>query len=320
MKAINWTYVAVIHDDDAYGREAVQQLLSVSTRKYTCFPEVFPIDPHLSTDEMFQQLLTNIKSLQNRTNHVSGIALFGGSRLSETTLEVVNELFRNDSNFEVPKILTSEGFWSVEKARSEILNITKGMFLATPPRRKIDEIYDYWKQQLMDINAIIDDGYLSNVYNEVKQCDLNINGTNCVPLSDEEIELNFPQPFSVQYAVQAALIMAKAIRGVYDKVCNTQMQTQTCLQALLNEPKQSFLNEMDSQTIDFDADFGTFRLNAYKKDPALIVSYSKTSSEPQIPDTFSSYDVYNKRTCNDDADQFCLVKVGFFYLCLKSSF
>ena len=309
MQKINWTYVAIIHDDDAYGREAVTQLLSPSGPKYTCFPEVFPIATWLSTEELSRQLRTNIESLQTRTNPVRGIAIIGSSRLSETTLKVINELYQNDSNFEVPKILTSEAYWSVEKTSSELLNVTKGSFLATPPRIKIQEIYNYWKQQLSDIQQIMSSTYLSDVYHTIKHCNWDEPGISCNPLSLEEIDLNFPQPFTVQYAVQAALIMAKAIKGVHDKVCNNGVSGSACIQALLDEHKQSFLSEMNSQTVDFDADFGGFRLDAYKKDPALIIHFSNKSSDPEIPDQFSSYDIYNKRTCEENEDMFCLVKV-----------
>ena len=307
MQQLNWTYVAIFHDDDTYGREAAQQLLSGC--KYTCFPEVIPVDPQLAADEKYRYLENKLLSLQTRTNSVTGIVLFGGYRLGETALQVINDLFRNSSQYVVPKILASEGFWSVERDRSDLLNITKGMFLATPPRYKIEEIEEYWEHDLLgNLSTVMESVYLTDVYNSLKACDINVNGTDCEPLSEEEVEMNFPQPIVLQYAVQAALVIAKTIKGVKDKVCNGIGVS--CLQALIDEPKYSFIKEMDSE-VDFDGNFGSFRLDVYKSaDPALIITFSNSSSEPHYGKELSPYNIYNKQICQDGSGNVCLEEVS----------
>lgn len=309
MQQVNWTYVAIIHDDDTYGREAVGQLLTTSGQRYTCFPEVFPVDPHLHTDQMYQQIKSNVESLQMRTVPISGIVLFGGNRLGKTVLKVINDVYRTNSTYEVPKLLASEGFWSVEQEQIDINNVTKGLYMATPPIRKTEEFESYWMDNLLgNITAVTENEYLSDVYRLVKNCNLIDKATICESLIPEEIEENFPQPYVVQYAVQAAFSIARAIKGVYDSLgCSVA----NCRQRLLEEPKSRYLEflENTNNTVDFDEDFA-IRLDVFKLEPKLELNFTDQSSDPfyTVPAVLS-YAVYNKQTCKSNVDKLCMEKV-----------
>ena len=318
MQQVNWTYVAIIHDDDSYGREAVDQLLSTSGQRYTCFPEVFPVDPQLTSDQMHQQIKRNLESLQMRIVPISGIVLFGGNRLGTTVLEVINDIYRSNSSYEVPKILASEGFWSVEQERIDINNVTKGLYMTTPPIRKIEEFEKYWMDKLLgNITAVAENKYLSDVYRLVKNCNLTDKATICDSLTHEEIEVNFPQPYVVQYAVQAAFSIARAIKGVYNSLGGCPGVN--CRQLLLAEPKSHYLEilENSENTVDFDEDFsgtkGSLRLDVFKLEPKLELNFTVLSSDPvyTLPAVLS-YAVYNKQTCKDNVDKLCMERVFDF--------
>ena len=316
MQQVNWTYVAIIHDDDTYGREAVDQLLSTSGQRYTCFPEVFPVDPQLTTDQMYQQIKRNVESLHTRSIPISGIVLFGGNRLGKTLLDVINDIYRPNSTYEVPKILASEGYWSVEQERLDINNVTKGLFMATPPIRKIEEFEefeDYWMNNLLgNITAITENKYLSDVYGLVKNCDLSDQATVCAALTREEVEVNFPQPYVVQYAVQAAFAIARAIKGVYDSLSCSGIN---CQQLMVDQPKSRYLEFLENaeNTVDFDNDFAPFRLEVFKLEPKLELNFTVKSSDPvyTVPAVLS-YAVYNKQICKDNADKLCMEEVCIF--------
>ena len=318
MQQVNWTYVAIIHDDDSYGREAVDQLLSTSGQRYTCFPEVFPVDPQLTSDQMRQQIKRNLESLQMRIVPISGLVLFGGNRLGTAVLEVINDIYRSNSSYEVPKILASEGFWSVEQERIDINNVTKGLYMTSPPIRKIREFEEYWMDNLLgNITAVSDNKYLADVYRLVKNCNLTDKATICDSLTHEEIEVNFPQPYVVQYAVQAAFSIARAIKGVYNSIVGCPGVN--CRQFLLAEPKSHYLEilENSENTVDFDEDFGDLRLDVFKLEPKLELNFTVLSSDPvyTLPAVLS-YAVYNKHTCKDNVDKLCMERVTYlmFYL------
>ena len=308
MQQVNWTYVAIIHDDDTYGREAVDHLLSTSGQRYTCFPEVFPVDPQLPTDQMYQQIKRNVESLQTRPVPISGIVLFGGNRLGKMLLEVINGIYRPNSTYEVPKILASEGYWSVEQERLDINNVTKGLFMATPPIRKIEEFEKQWMDLLGNITAITENQYLSDVYKLLKNCDLADQATVCAALTNAEVIVNFPQPYVVQYAVQAAFSIARAIKGVYDSLSCSGIN---CQQLMVDQPKSRYLEFLENaeNTVDFDNHFA-FRLNVFNQEPKLELNFTVKSSDPvyTVPAVLS-YAVYNKQICKDNADKLCMEEV-----------
>ncbi|XP_053408222.1 uncharacterized protein LOC123559795 isoform X1 [Mercenaria mercenaria] len=308
IEALNWTYMAIIYDDDAYGQGGKDELLNRSRGLDVCFPAMIPVDA-LHYNRL--KLETDIKDKVIAAEvPINGILVFGSSVLADLVLVATETVLEETPNASRPVFLFSEAGGYIQGHHT---NVSKGAFVLSPPRRIIESFQDEWTTIFTDTTRLYQEiesnTWIRDVYNSSFNCKLadRKDDNNCSPLSESEFKSAVPDSVYNQYAIQAAMVISAVVKNIYKKKCPNQLAACDSFTDTYETPRYEFVKELSQiSQINFD-DFSSFRLKEFQS-PDLTVSFGD-SCEIRFPDVFPVYEVYNHQIlCN--TGPYCLVKVA----------
>ena len=301
--------MAIIYENDSYGVSGVTELLKIIKSKDVCFPFKVAIDPSETQDSVAQILDSHLNSLMIQSK-ISGLLVFGSLKLGTAVMKATEVFLQNNPNVSNPVFLFAE---SSSYFTGQFRGVSKGAFVLSPPRRTVQEFLDYWTSIFTDdaslYSAIAGNPYIKILYESTFKCQVADNRIdyNCPSLT-KEVVLDTLQPSLYnQYAIQAAMTVAKVVKEVHRLECGTSLAP--CEQ-LYTLPRQRFIDVLDNLVVKFDDDF-TLRLDAFKE-PDLQLTFDG-STDVSLPPGFTAYEVYNHQRCATNIADFCFVKVGNKY-------
>ncbi|XP_060570167.1 metabotropic glutamate receptor 7-like [Ruditapes philippinarum] len=207
MEALNWTYMAIIYDDDSYGRGGKDELLLQSKGLDVCFPVLIAVNTTYNNEI---ELETDIKDkIIGADVPISGVLVFGSSFLADLVLIVTEKVVKNNKNVVHPVFLFSEAGGYIQ-GRHE--NISKGAFVLSPPKRVISSFQEHWTQIFTDTSKLYQEiesnSLIREVYTEI---------FNCTPADTKEINTcrqltkpEFVEGFSLRFFKNAFKILVFA--------------------------------------------------------------------------------------------------------------
>lgn len=310
LEALNWTYMAIIYDDDSYGRGGKEELLEKSKGLDVCFPVLIPVE---TTNSNVIKLATDIRDkIISAEVPISGVLVFGSSFLADLVLVSTEKVVRSNANMEPPVFLFSEAGGYIQGRHT---NISKGAFVLSPPRRTISSFQEEWTNIFTDTSRLYQEiksnALLRDVYSESFNCTLaeTQDKNTCRQLTKREFEETVPISVYNQYAIQTTLVFANVIKNVFERTCPNK---DICPKILDTHetPRDEFMKELSAiPEINFD-NFGSFRDIEEFRDPDLIVNFL-TSSEINLLGDFPQYEVYSHQICPGEIERTCLIKVSY---------
>ncbi|KAL5010124.1 hypothetical protein ScPMuIL_012429 [Solemya velum] len=297
MKTIGWNYVAIIHEDDMYGRKGAYELKTLAEGQNICIPEVhaLPIGQYGAVSvDLLKQIIMNLTI--NRRASIGGIIFFGSRKTVNTLLQVVKTL--SDSITEVPAFIFSEAV-NLHPLDSQTIAVGKGSYTVTPPKYNITDYRYYWVNLLQSRTDLLAESesnpWLLDLHEKVAGCRLTTNSTVCGGLSREQAEKTYTDSVYTPFAMKAAYTMAKVMKVAAELNC-VALNTE-CLSSSLK--KSDLLEVIQDIPVDFSVEFGVDTLGS-------IQSFDERGNV-QVAAGFPSYEVYNYQDCGD---LFCFKKIG----------
>ena len=309
VQDLDWTYIAIIYENDTYGVSGVNELLASIQSKDVCFPYRIQVDPSETQESLIQILDSHLNSLLVDSK-ISGLLVFGSLKLGTAVMKATEILLQNNPNISNPVFLFAEGS---SYFTNQFRGVSKGAFVLSPPRRTVEKFQEYWTSIFTNIhtlyNTITENPYIKTLYESSFNCTLadSSGNHNCPSLTTEEVLDTLKPSLYNQYAIQAAMTVAKVVKVVHEAECGTQ----TNCEKLYVVPRQTYIDVLDNLIVKFDDDF-TLRLDAFK-DPDLQVTFNG-ATDVLLPSGFSAYEVYNHQKCATGSPEFCFKKVSRYYV------
>lgn len=308
MQEKDWTYLAIIHSNNSYGRGGVAKLLAEEARAKICYPEVIAVDGQAEVnvshfEDVLREHVYRTGSIQRPP--INGILVFGTFALAKTVLEAAQIIATsNDTASDIkPTFLLSEASGYLEGDQNPM---ALGVYILSPNRRSMAEYRNHLKRVITQDLHSENNTYFKQMYEQTTNC--SFAQSSCSPLETTQYDASFPDSVYNQYAIQAAFVTAKAIERVRSKVCDG-VNAATCISIFQNtsaSPRSLFIKALREQPINFDLEFGNLRLETYKSEN-VILGFSDTGDPVVSPvDTVHQYEIYNHQACQSHP---CLKKV-----------
>lgn len=305
VQDLDWTYMAIIYENDTYGNNGVKDLLSSITSRDVCFPYKISVNPLDAQESLVQTLDADLRRIVFDAN-ITGLLVFGSTKLATAVMKATEIIKNNTSEFTIPVFLFSEASSYLE---GTFRGVSKGAFAVSPPRKSVQEFDKHWIDIFTDLdilyNTIPSNVYIKQLYETTFECSLadSKENHNCSTLSREEVGKMLRPSLYNQYAIQAAMTVSKVAKEIYEAECPSAPNCDE----LYIVPRKRFIDVLNTLTIKFDDDF-SLRLDAFKDPVDLEISFNG-KSDATLPSGYPVYAVYNHQKCNADPSVFCFEEV-----------
>ena len=305
VQELNWTYMAIIYDNDSYGINGVSELVSSIRSNDVCFPYKIAIHPSVTNEALVQNLEAHLNDIIV-DSRISGVLVFGSQTLGMAVLNATGNFMDSNPNFTSPVFLFSE---SSSYFDGEFERISRGAFAMSPPRRDVQEFTEHWVSLFKDVNKLYSSNmFIKSVYESVFSCQLAASSTNhnCSVLDRATILEKLKPSLYNQYAIQATMLIAKAVKEVHKAECGEH--TTRC-DKLMTVSRQIFIDVFNHLNVNLYYEFSSFRINAFRN-PDLIVNFNG-SADAMLEAGYLEYEVYNHQKCqtSDASKGYCFAQV-----------
>ncbi|KAL4223695.1 hypothetical protein ACF0H5_017163 [Mactra antiquata] len=303
MLSLRWNRIAVVYEDDVYGRDGVDILKSRAESENICVSYVNGIDVRggININDI-NGILDDITIGKETQPAVGGVVLIGATPTVRAILNAMQGL----SISPLPILMLSEGIdlnSNVFKPHGVVMSKAKGTLLLSPPYSEIVEFTRHWTSIFTDAtkytSEIQSNPWLKDVYQEMN-C---LNECPYEALPENQVTSFFAeQPLYVHYAVRGAHALVKSIVNLQKTYC--PLQNGLCSNFMNTFRTGDVVKQLKGINIDFNTDFA-WRLN----DPLPAFSIDESGEVTHATDS-ASYELYNFRSVVDHGSEFHIQKVG----------
>ncbi|XP_071088499.1 uncharacterized protein [Haliotis cracherodii] len=303
MKSLEWNYIAIVYDNDTYGREGAESLKSAAERQGICVPVYVSISPGSGSEEQrkrFQSIGDKLE--QESESPVLGLAFFGHAETAKTMFDFLDIKLSNFQMIVSESIGESESY--LMKSDGSVYPLAKGLLTPSPPYYDVTLFKSHWQSIHTDATAMLEsiqnNDWLLKYMEQVSGCSL-ANATDVRLTCLQQSTASVPRiSIYTNYALMAAAAFAKTYKTLYERKCPQQMGICKELEDYIAN-KAKFTEEMASVEVNSAAEFSElspFRLKFGFKNGEIL--YKESGN-------YSTYIVYNYQKCNTG---FCNVQVA----------
>ena len=316
MKKLSWNRIAILYENDTYGRDGALSLHKQSPEHLMCVSKLRPISVSNKGDVSLEQMNTVLDEIMLQNPVVEGVVLFASKQVAQKVLIAVeNKGVTNVPLFILPESVGVQD--DVFRLHGSIMEKTKGSLSVSLPYTEITSFTDYWMSLVTNMTMFAEKAgsnpWLNDVFAAVTNCE-RVPVSSCDPLTTEQAKLKFPvQPLHVKYVILAVHTMVKVLQQVYNDLCPNN--SPNCLSEFKNKFKPyMMIDRMKDLTINFGTDFNS----AVTTEPLTSSQYQVTfgnMSEPMSTSDHDIYHVYNYQKSSDvgNENDFNLLKVCMFF-------
>ncbi|KAK7473400.1 hypothetical protein BaRGS_00035373, partial [Batillaria attramentaria] len=230
LEQLDWNYVAIVYDEDDYGRSAATELRRLAEDRQICVPvfESMPID---TSSEAFNSRANHIAEEMKSTENglVRGMVILGGRR---TTRQLIRKLA---SQVNYVNLILSEAIGlqptALQMAGGQVITIARGALLTSPQYFDLPEFRTFWNQMWTDQAAFASQAekipWLRSYFQEMAGCDGE--GLNCwTSTSSQRAELLVPSSRAGEglslyswYELKAVAVMASLLKQLHLRECGS---------------------------------------------------------------------------------------------------
>ena len=307
VQELNWTYMAIIYDNDSYGINGVSELVSSIRSNDVCFPYKIAIHPSVTNEALVQNLEAHLNDIII-DSRISGVLVFGSLTLGMAVLNATDNLRDLHSNFTSPVFLFSE---SSSYFDGDFERVSRGAFAMSPPRKDVQEFTEHWVSLFANVSKLnSSNSFIKSVYESVFSCKLAASSTNdsCSVFDRATILEKLKPSLYNQYAIQATMLIAKAVKEVHKAECGPHP---TRCDKLTTVSRQKFIDVFNHLNMNFYDEFLRLRIIAFRN-PALIVKFNG-SADAILDAGYSKYEVYNHQKCQASSagEGYCFAQVKY---------
>lgn len=225
MMQLQWNRIAIIYEDDLYGRDASARLISRAKQESICVSTARGIDVHSGIIiKEVSNVLTEIVVGTGTRPSIHGIVYIGSTSLSRTIFLTLGKFGVSS----VPIVMLSEGInmdtTVFKQYAGGVISEAKGSLVFAPPYREVSEFSIHWKDIFTNASYFEEEStsnpWLVDVFYAVTNCE----ERDCafIALTDAQYNAVFKtQPLYVQYAILAAHALVKATTELQEGVCSS---------------------------------------------------------------------------------------------------
>ncbi|KAK7473848.1 hypothetical protein BaRGS_00034899, partial [Batillaria attramentaria] len=289
---IKWNYVAIVYDDDAYGRQAATRLRALAQDRHICVPlfEALPLD-HTSEvfDDRVKVITQQVTASTESDSRVKGIVFIGGAVTAKEFVERVDRSF--------VRFIFSEGLGLQGSVLKDVTR-GKGALTASPPYLPLPEFKVYWSE-MWNNRTLFSAEAARNPWLD----SFDKQQTKCQQLPLDEACLGDTSQWLTEfYELKAVAVFVALLEKLHADACGN---SGLCpgLKALLNR-RSEILQTLQENVLDIDigrnfpSSFGTFQ--------GQTVAHNNSGEIVDQNQNGSVYDVYNFQECT--GNKFCFRK------------
>ncbi|XP_053381789.1 uncharacterized protein LOC123540239 [Mercenaria mercenaria] len=308
MKELEWNRIAIIFEDDTYGREASTRLTLRAKQESICISmdSGIPVNNGVSANDI-STLLNNIIYGSTNSPSINGIVYIGSSTFARSIFISLD----NTGFSAVPIVMLSEGInmqTSVFKSHNGFARpAAKGSLVLAPSYLEVTEFADHWKAIFTNKTYFekesVTNPWLIDLYHEITECEKR----NCefAVLTESEFGAAFgAQPLYVQYSILAAHALVKGIKELQEKHCPTPGFCDTFKTEFRTGDLLENIKDID---IDMSTDF-QWKLDSLS---SRKLQLTENNTDDVIkPNGQSNYQVFNYRTAHEVSSEFVLKRIS----------
>ncbi|KAK7473847.1 hypothetical protein BaRGS_00034898, partial [Batillaria attramentaria] len=306
---IKWNYVAIVYDDDAYGRQAATQLKALAQDRDICVP-VFAALPLDIKDTSFTEKVNSIRDDIDGggTSVIKGVVFIG----SVTSANKFVDLLDEQLNF--ARFVFSEGIGLQSSPLVDSSNqpfvLTKGAFAASPPYLPFPEVRNFWatiwENRTVFLSEARQNQWLANLYKQETNCQ-SIDNNQCWQnnLGTAASLGSTSQWLFEYYQVKAVAIFAHALKILHSDKCGGARGLCDSLKNALRNNRRQIQDTLESMNVRLEAQFPSITA-AFEGQRS--VRFDDRGEVVNSGQSDSLYDVYNFRRCQGNT--FCFHQVG----------
>ncbi|XP_076467886.1 uncharacterized protein LOC143298802 [Babylonia areolata] len=307
---LQWNYVAIIYDDDDYGRSAATELRQLAEQKQLCIP-VFAGLPTDTTSSQYaikaNQIASELKSAENGL--VRGVVILGAAATTRSLLATLGQ------HVSYVTLVLSEAV-ALHRAtlltpNGRVADLARGTMVTTPPYLDIPEVTalwtELWSNNSVFGNHVTTNPWLGEYFHQLVGCSYNASGCwdgasaqRTGLLATEGGKLNL----FVSYQVKATAVMAALLKQLHDSTCGTSARG-VCsqLQQQLAQ-RQDVLDTLRHVTLNLSV----FSSMSSAFSSMTSVTFNDTTGDVVTEQSEEDYTVFNFR--QDDGGNFNFIQIG----------
>ena len=298
--------MAIIYDNDSYGINGVSELVASIRSNDVCFPYKIAIHPSVTNEALVQNLEAHLSDIII-DSRISGVLVFGSLTLGTAVLNATGNFMDSNPNFTSPVFLFSE---SSSYFDGDFERVSRGAFAMSPPRKDVQEFTEHWVSLFANVSKLnSSNSFIKSVYESIFSCQLAASSTNdsCSVFDRATILEKLKPSLYNQYAIQATMLIAKAVKEVHKAECGEH--TRRC-DKLMTVSRQKFIDVFNHLNINFYDEF-RLRIIAFGN-PALKVNFNG-SADAILDAGYSKYEVYNHQKCQASSSDegYCFAQVKY---------
>ncbi|XP_070198220.1 uncharacterized protein [Littorina saxatilis] len=306
LQQLGWNYFSIVYDNDAYGREAAQQLRDLASQRDLCVPsfESLPLD--YRSKDFVSAADVIIDRIRGGTSSIIKGVVFIGS--ATTAREFISRLATRVS---FVRFIFSEAVGLHTSVVSHT-SLGKGALVASPPFLPLPEFKTFWNSLWTNwtaFNAEMDrNTFLADYYTTATSCDLAdstcwANNKDRLPLIEDNTQWLFEY-----YQVKAAAVFAAILKKLHMQTCG-QDSSGVCLELKnkIRNDRGSIRDTVQTVHVNLQSEFSSV---SSVFSGQTNVGFDQQGEVTSGGHNGSLYNVYNYRECSSGS--FCFQQVGMY--------
>ena len=303
---MNWKRTAIVYENILYKQIATSLNQQLKT-KYVSVSKFIEIGQHSSAIALRKRLHALLEEILTYSPFIESLIYFGCKHTATVLFQVVHAEQESNAIF-IPRIVLPEtSAWDGDIFRYlgfDPLVAQQRPIIITPPYEEITCFTDYWLSLFTNMThfdiASSQNSWLNNVFALESETHCNPAFTTCLPFDGRDADKKFSyQTLNVKYGIIAVHTMVKALRNVFNILCNTDQSNcdLSVFQHAFTRERSVLLNEMNNLEITFGSDFNV------KAEPLTTSNYTVIFDDKAEPVYSSDNEVYEVYTFGEASSQ-----------------
>ncbi|KAK7097282.1 hypothetical protein V1264_004287 [Littorina saxatilis] len=228
MLQLQWNYVAIVYDDDDYGRSAATELRRLAEKHQVCVP-VFVSLPVDARSSAFVKQAKNISQQLRSTMNglVRGLVVLGATSTTQKLLRIIS------SDIAFVSVILSE---AVDLNRATLLTsggqvsaVSAGALVTSPPFIDLPELKPLWNDLWSNGTSFLEQAgkipWLGEYFTQLSSCSAD-DSTTCWSQAEtqrqiQKVSEEAEVPLYVGYQVKAVAVMVTLLKHLQEEKCGS---------------------------------------------------------------------------------------------------
>ena len=304
MTSLQWNRIAIVFENDTYGRGAASELRVEAMKHHMCISEFAAITVDSSRDVSIDQINQILDNIVIERTKIGAIVYIGNRDVANQLLLVTDtKAYRDVPIFVMPETIQLQ-MGTFKKSDGTTFTKSLGTLLTSVPYDEIISFKSYWISLFSNKSALVEtlkfNPFLKEVFEDITGNSLE--ESSQAPSVSQLNSLFIMQPTYVRYIVMAVHTMVGTLRKVYD--ADTE-------DFFSNFSPSRMLEAINSLTLSFPDDFVPGITNSGN---SLTLKFTSESANPSFDANDVVYEAYNFIESSNGANIFRKVNLLYYQI------